>query len=137
MDVDTTDRKEQRKFGLVMAACFAGLGLIRWTLRGFATASMPSWLWTIAGIFLIMGLLWPRALGPVFRAWMALARFLNWLITRILLTILFYGMITPIRVAMACFTEDPLKRKWKDPETSYWEAPEAQPNSLDSYRNQF
>lgn len=136
-EIDTGSRKEQRKFGLVMAAALALLGLVRWALRGFAAASMPTWLWGAALVFLGFGLVFPRALAPVFRAWMALARALNWVMTRVMLTLVFYGMVTPIRGMMMLFSGDPLKRKWLPPGESYWEAPEDQPNTLEAHRNQF
>lgn len=137
VDIDTGSRKEQRNFGLVMAAALALLGLVRWALRGFAAVSMPTWLWGAALVFLGFALAFPRALEPVFRAWMALARALNWVMTRVMLTLVFYGMITPIRGLMRLFSGDPLKREWLPSGDSYWEAPEAQPETLDAYRNQF
>ncbi len=137
VDIDTGSRKEQRKFGLVMAAALVLLGLLRWALRGFAAASTPTWLWGAALVFFGLGLAFPPALGPVFRAWMALAHALNWLMTRVMLTLVFYGMVTPTRGLMRLFSGDPLKREWLPPGQSYWEAPEAQPETLDAYKNQF
>jgi len=135
--INTSDRREQRKFGLVMAAAILVLGMIRWLLHGVAWAVFPAYFVIVAGVFLVLGLAAPRALQPIFVLWMKLAFVLNCIMTRVLLALAFYLMITPVRVLVRIFGEDPLKRTWLPGSESYWEPPEEQPKEFDRYRNQF
>ena len=135
MNVDTSSKSEQRKFGIVMAVAITVLGLIRWAVHGFE--HLPLYFFAVAAAFLVLGLAMPIALKPIFIVWMKFAMVLNWLITRIFLTISFYLMITPVRFLVWLFSEDPLKRKWLPDADTYWEAPEEQPEEFERYRNQF
>lgn len=135
MDIDVSLRSEQRKFGLVMAGAFLVLGVIRWALHGFA--GFPWLLASVAAVFLVIGLLVPGVLRPVLAAWLRLALGINWVMTRVILTLAFYGLITPVGIAIRLAGKDPLKREWKPEAASYWEDAEEQPHELERYRNQF
>jgi len=137
INIDTSDRSEQRKFGLVMAAAFVIIGLIRWGFRGFAFASMPLYLWAVAVPFLVLGILWPRSLQPLFVLWIKLAVVLNYVMTRFFLAITFYVMMTPIGILKRLFSGDVLQREWDPERSTYWEDAEKQPTDLDSYKRQF
>ena len=133
--VDTSSKAEQRKFGLVMAVAIAVRGMIRWAWHGFG--HFPSYFLAIAAVFLLLGLVAPRALKPVFIGWIKFAIVLNWIMVHLFLTLAFYLMFTPVRLIIHFFSEDPLKREWLPPDQSYWEEPERQPQKLHDYRNQF
>jgi len=135
IDIDTSDKKEQRKFGLVMGAAIALLGGARYALHGFET--VPANFFIVAGVFAALGLVAPKALQPVFVAWMKLALVLNWVMTRVFLAFAFYCVITPTRFFVTLFGEDPLKRAYLPESESYWEEPDDQPDDLASYKNQF
>ena len=142
LDIDTSSKSEQRKFGLLIAVALALLVFVRWLihgwLHGFAGLSTFSIaMLVVAAIFLVLGLLLPRALRPVFVLWMKFAEAVNWVMTRVLLTVAFYGMISPVRVLVQIFSEDPLKRKRLPDAPTYWEEPEDQPKEFDRYRQQF
>ncbi len=135
LDIDTSSRSEQRKFGLVMAAAIIILGLIRYAFHGFA--QFPIYFFAVAAVFAFFGLVWPRALKPVFIGWIKFALVLNWIVTHLLLTVVYWGIIVPMGIAMRLFSEDPMKRKWLPPDASYWEEPEEQPEEFERWRNQF
>ena len=133
LEIDTSNRTEQRKFGLVMAVAIAVVTLIHWALRGH----LVTWPFYAVAIFLGLALLMPAALKPVFVAWMKLAEVLNWIMTRVLLSIIFYLMITPMRPLVRLFSGDPLKRRFEPEAESYWEEPEEQPDDPERYENMF
>ncbi|MBN2308661.1 MAG: hypothetical protein JXR94_06795 [Candidatus Hydrogenedentes bacterium] len=133
VDIDTGDRKQQRKFGLVMAVAFAVLGVVRSWLAGEARP----WLFVVSAAFLVLGLAAPRVLRPILVAWLKLSELLNWVMTRVLLTLAFFGLITPTRAVMRLLGNDPMRRAWEPAADTYWEEAEEQPEGLDRYRNQF
>ncbi len=135
IDIDTSSKSEQRKFGIVMGIAISVLGLIRFALHGFE--HIPTNFFIVAAVFFLLGLIVPKVLQPIFVIWMKFALALNWVMTRVLLTLAFYLMITPVRVLVQIFSEDPLKRQWPPVGESFWEEPEEQPEEFDRYRNQF
>jgi hypothetical protein len=131
--IDTSSRKEQRKFGLLMAVAFCVIGGLRFWVKG-----VPSpWLFGIAAAFLVAAVVAPFVLRPVFIAWMKFAEAINWVMTRVLLSIVFFGLITPARFLNQWFGSDPLQRTWEPQRDTYWDEPDAQPDDLEAYRNQF
>ena len=53
--------------------------------------------WVIAGIFcLLLCMICPRAYQPASRVWFGLSHFLGGIISKIILTIIFYLVVTPI-----------------------------------------
>ena len=133
LDIDVTDRGEQRKFGLVMAVAFAVVAGVRSWLAG----EVRPLLFGVAVAFLIVGLAAPFALRPVLKGWIRLALALNWVMTRLLLSLTFFGLFVPMRVFRSLFAEDALKRAWREDASSYWEDAEEQPEDLESYSRQF
>lgn len=133
MNIDYYSRSEQRKFGLTMAVAVAALGLVRWWLRG----ELPYVFFGVAAAFLVLGLIAPTLLRPLFRGWLAFALALNWVMTRVLLTLVYYPLIVPTGLAMRLMGKDPLKRERLPEDQSYWEEPDAQPEDVESYYNQF
>ena len=131
--IDTSDRREQRNFGLVMAAAIVVVTLIHWALRGHLSV----WPFYVSGVFIALGLILPVALEPVFWAWMKFAEAVNWIMTRLLLSIVFFLMITPMRPLVRLFSGDPLKRRFEAEAASYWEEPEDQPDDPERYANMF
>lgn len=135
MDVNTADRGEQRKFGIVMAVAIMILALIRWWLHGFG--AFPMGFAYVAAAFAGLGLVAPRALAPVFRLWIRFSLALNWLMTRVLLTLAFFLLIMPTRVVIAVLRKDLLSTAWDPEALTYWEEPEEQPAEPARYFNQF
>ncbi len=135
LNIDTSSRREQRNFGLVMGAAFGVIGLLRWAVHGLE--DFPAVFLAIGVVFAILGLLAPRVLKPLFVAWMKLATVLNWVMTRLFLGAAFYLIITPVRLIVKIVADDPLKRAWLPGAETYWEEPEEQPEDIRRYRNQF
>ena len=92
-----SDGKQLRKFGLLVGGIFCAIGLWPAILRG---QNPRLWAVTIGVLLLIPALVAPRILGPVYRVWMTAGEALGWINTRILLGVVFYGLITPMGLAM-------------------------------------
>jgi len=126
-------KAELRKFGLTVGAAFAVLGGISWW-RGHELP--PRVLWTLGVLLFVPGLLFPAVLGPVQRAWMAFALVLGHVNTRIILTVLYYLVMTPVGFVMRLF-RDPLDRALGDGRTSNWIKREREPVDAARYERQF
>ena len=130
---DRLSKAELRKFGLTVGGAFAVFGAISWW-RGHELP--PRVLWTLAALLIVPGAIAPAILGPVQRAWMAFATVLGHVNTRIILTVLFYLVMTPVGLIMRLF-RDPLDRSLRDRTTSQWIKRESQPVEPGRYERQF
>lgn len=126
-------KSELRKFGLTVGAAFTVFGGISWW-RGHEVP--PLVLWSIGVGLMVPGLLFPTVLGPVHRGWMQMAAFLGHVNTRIILTLLYYVVFTPVGLIMSFF-RDPLNRSWKDSQNSNWVQRKREPVDPTTYERQF
>jgi hypothetical protein len=113
-----SSRRELREFGLLVGGVFAALGAW-WIYRAKFPAT--SYAFVAIGVLLIAaGAIAPSLLRPVQRAWMALAEALAFVMTRVILAIVFYLVVTPIGIIRRLIGADPLRRRAAKA-TSYWE----------------
>jgi hypothetical protein len=108
-------RRELRQLGLVFFGALVIIGGLLW-LRDRPVGPY----FMAAGIFFgLMGLAWPRGLKWLYKPWMALALVLGHVMSRLILTLLFYLVVTPIGLVLRLMGKDLLDRKWNGRE-SYW-----------------
>ena len=115
--IETLDAAGYRKFGLVSSAIVVVLfGLaIPWLF----SLNFPRWPWIFAGVLGSWALLLPTTLKPVYIGWMKFGNIMNWINTRIILGIVFYGLILPFGLVMRMFGKDPMKRQLDNSASSY------------------
>lgn len=88
-----------------------------WKARWMITYGM----WAIAVLgFLLPALTYPEILRPVHKYWMKFALFLGWINSRIILSLLFYLVFTPIAIFHKIIGRDPMTRKLDKEEKTYW-----------------
>ncbi len=122
--MDVPAKKDLRVFGLGVGAAlllFGALALYSGRHPGLAAPLLA------AGVLLVLlGAAAPGALSPAYGPWMAFARALGWFNTRLLLTLVFFLVFTPVGLLMRLFGSDPMERRF-GPGT-YWRKPP--PHSL-------
>ena len=107
----------EREFGLVVGGVFLLLG-VWWIYRGKFT-SVAQVVLPLGATLILLGLILPRALIYPNKAWMKLAEVLSFVMTRIILGIVFFLVVTPIGVVKRLFGWDPLNRRGGQSAT-YW-----------------
>lgn len=110
------DTKQLRVFGLLVGGIFGILGL--WPLI-FRSEAPRVWGLALAGLLIIPGLAFPRILAPVYRFWMALGHVLGWVNTRLILGVIFFGLITPMSLTMRLFGKDSMRRNFERTAETY------------------
>ena len=111
-----TDTKELRTFGLLIGAIFNLIGLWPLVVRG---DDLRLWAVVLGSVLAICGVLVPGWLAPVHRGWMWVGHMLGWINTRILLSIVFYGLITPIGVVFRLSGKDTMRQSFSDTSATY------------------
>ena len=125
-------RAALRKFGLSVGGVFLLLGAVSWWRGGSAWPFL-----TGAGSPLVaLGLVAPGLLVPVERVWMRAAEVLGRINTRIILSVLFFVVFTPVGV-LRRWRHDPLNRRMHDGRPTNWTPRERKPVDPARYRHQF
>ena len=109
-------RKELRQFGLLVGAIFTVMGVWPLVVRG-----EPVRLWAIGvgGLLIACGGMLPQLLAPIHTGWMWVGQVLGWINTRILLTIVFYGLVTPIGLVFRLMGKDTMRQRVDESGTTY------------------
>jgi hypothetical protein len=107
---------QARKTALVVAAVLVAIAL--WNLyRGRTT--IVAVLGGIAVALTLIGLLVPFAARAFHRFWMGIAVVLGYVNSRIILSLLFYGVFTPVGLVRRIMGRDPMKRRGPG-QSTYW-----------------
>jgi len=93
-------------------------------------------LFAISQFFLIPSIVLPRMMEPIYKAWMLLAILLGLIMTKVIITIVFIFIMTPIGLIRKLFVKDPLNLKADKSATTYWVKKE-NTFSADRYEKQY
>lgn len=111
-----TSVKELRSFGLLVGGVFAVIGFWPMVFRGEA---LRLWAVGLGGGLFIAGAFMPSILAPAHKGWMWIGHVLGWINTRILLGIVFYGLVTPIGLIFRVMGKDTMRQAFSEGSQSY------------------
>ena len=109
-------KRNLRSFGLLTGGIWAVIGVLPWVLR---RDPVRLWAEALAVLLVGFGVVWPAALRYPYRGWMALGHALGWINSRILLSLVFYLVVTPMGFVMRLFGRDPMRRRFDRSAASY------------------
>jgi hypothetical protein len=127
------DSRQLRQFGFIALAAFGLLGvLILWKggLVGFrfgsAARPIAVGMWVLGAASALLSLVWPQGNRPLFVALSVLAFPIGFLVSHVVLAVLFFGILTPVGLLLRLLRYDPLDRAFQKDRRSYWvDLPEA------------
>jgi len=110
-------KKILRKFGLLVGGIFFLLGF--WIY--YSSQSFVGIIFLFIGILLFaFGLLFPNVLSSAYKVWMGLAFALGWIMSRVLLIVLFYFVLTPVGFIAKIVGKKFLDIDYTVKKESYW-----------------
>jgi hypothetical protein len=129
----TANRQNLKDFGISVGIVLAIIGLLLlWKGRD------PYWFFLgTAGLMITAGLLLPTALKPLYYPWMILAIMVGWLMTRIILSIMYYAIVSPIGIGFRLFGKKFLERKFDRNIITYWNERKQSKKDLKTLEDQF
>jgi hypothetical protein len=124
------NRRTLRQFALLALLFSALVGLLR-AWKGGALASgvppgfhgpwlLPLVVWTVGGVVAVLGAIEPRLVRPVYLALLAISFPIGWVLSHVLLGVLYFGVFTPLAVLFRLLRRDHLKRRFDRDATTYW-----------------
>lgn len=126
-------KSDIRKFGIT-------IGLFLMILAGFLfwRGKESFEIFLISGpVLLVLGLTIPVVLKPIYWIWMVLAVILGWIMTRVILSLLFYVVITPIGLFSRLSGNKFLDLKWDKSKDTYWNYRATKQLNSEDYERQF
>ncbi len=108
-------KKELREFGMVLGTFFALLAALSvWRIKNFLPFLFLSLFFTFFGLFI------PVVLKPIQKGWMTLALLMGFVMTRVILIVLFYFVLTPLGLVARLFGHVYLDLAFRKNRGTYW-----------------
>ncbi len=127
--------QELKKFSLIMSLLFTVLStLIFFFSDEYQTAF---WLLGIVCFFLICAFFMPRTIKPVRILWIGFSLVLGYFMSRILLSLVYFLVISPIRLIMTILGRDLLNTKLDPQIQTYWIYRATKEKSPSAYEKMF
>jgi hypothetical protein len=106
-----------RQFAGLLLVVFGALALVEWLVR-----DRPQLALVYAAVSLMLGplgLLQPAAMRPIWVVWSVVAFPIGWMVSQLVLGLLFFGVFTPIGLLFRAAGRDPLALR-RPVAGSYW-----------------
>tara|TARA_B100000073_G_C23624645_1_gene529994 strand:- start:85 stop:495 length:411 start_codon:yes stop_codon:yes gene_type:complete len=127
-----TDKKSIRSFGVTIGIILLAIAITLFAKNNLFLKSLG----IISSVFLILGIIAPIMLKPFYLIWMIFAMILGWIMTRVILSLIFYFIVTPIGIIARLLGEDFLALK-KVSSNSYWNIRDSVEELKQNYTKQF
>ena len=128
-----TSKREIRTFGIT-------IGIFLLILAGFLfykeKEAFQLFIY-MAGSFISLSFLIPVILKPIYLVWMIFAVILGWFMTRLILSLLFFLVVTPIALMLKLIGKDLLELKKQEVRGSYWNKRNSYKEQNQNYEKQF
>src|SRR5262245_31817192 len=95
---------------------------LAWAAWQGLRAGRPQLGWALGVLAVVVGgsgLIWPALVRWIFVGWMILAFPIGWLVSWLMLSVLYFGIFTPMAIWFRLVGRDPLRRRRADM-PSYW-----------------
>ena len=128
-----SEKSDLRKFAITMGIIFMIIaGFLFWKEKYLFQLFI-----TVGIVWCILGTVMPVVLKPFYWIWMIFAAILGWIMTLVILSLLFYTIVTPIGLISRLFGKQFLNLKWDRSKDSYWNIRINSEINNDSYEKQF
>jgi hypothetical protein len=109
--------KDLRWFGVTI---LIGFGLIGALCHWRGKIQTAEWMWEASSFVFAISFIFPRAAKWLYLAWMSAGFVIGSIVSRILLTIIFFIIVTPVALIFKVMNRDALRLR-RDPHAkSYW-----------------
>ena len=118
LNILDTSKKKLRQFGILIGSLI--IPIIIWLYHPNPIGYIGYILIFISIILILGGIIYPNSLKRVYILWMGLAFIIGWIVSRVLLSVLFLFVLTPLGILGKLFKKEFLNLKFKRGDKSYW-----------------
>ena len=133
MNLSNIELPSNRKFGFFFTVIFMSLGTYFYLHQSYLIMTT---FYIIAILFFLLTLIWADLLLPLNKLWMRFGLLLNFIVSPIILGVIFFGVFTPIGLIMRLFGRDELLIK-PSRKKSFWKNKNINFIQQHSFENQF
>jgi len=126
-------KKDLRQFGLTVGGVLLIIGAVLY----YFEKSSALYFIIIGGVLFLFAIIYPKVLKPLNKVWMGLAIVLGFIMSRIILTVLFYLVLTPISLLAKIFGKKFMNLKYDESAETYWEKRTIKEKNHLDYERQF
>jgi len=133
MDKIKSDKYVLKKFGVSLGIAFLLITLL-------ISRKSPENIWPtflLSFIFYVSALIKPSLLRPVYAVFMKVGFIITWIVSRVVLFVIFYFLFTPMGLIIKLLRIDLLDNKIDKHKESYWKKKEKDTLGLSGYEKQF
>jgi hypothetical protein len=128
-------RRQLNQFGFIWLGFLALFGAVAWLKFDAPTAARV--LWSLAVVVPLIGWLIPSFMRLVFVGMSYAAWPIGFVVSHVVLALVYYLVFTPIGLMMRIFGYDPMVRRAEPEATTYWVDRDREGRSPRSYFRQF
>jgi hypothetical protein len=125
--------KTLRQFAGICIVFFGGIGAYQGYFHGRTTGPLVLEILAAVGV---LGTVWPRLIRPIYVGWMVAAFPIGWVVSHVILAVIFYGLFTPLAAFFRLMGRDALHRRRRPDLDSYFVA-KTTPADPASYLRQY
>ena len=124
--------KELKNFGVTIGFILLMIGVFLFVIE----KDLFIYFFSIGLILIIIGGIAPVILRPIYKIWMIFAVIIGWVMTRVILSVLFFSIITTIGIFTRLIGKDFLSLKSRN-QKSYWNIRDREHELNQDYEKQF
>jgi len=126
-------KSDWRKFGVGLSIILVVIG----TVQLLTGSSLYRWTYLVAGMILLAALFLPVILKPLYILFSYIGFVLGWIMTRVILSVLFFLIITPIGLISRLVGKRYLQTGFRTGDETYWETVRDSNPSRQHYEKQY
>ena len=127
-----SSRKDLKSFGVTIGFILLIIGAFLFVKEKDSFV----YFFSIGSILIILGGITPVILKPIYKIWMIFAVIIGWIMTRVILSVLFFSIITAIGIFTRLIGKDFLYLKSRN-QKSYWNSRDREYELNQDYEKQF
>ena len=115
--IDPTAR-DLKWFGLILLAFFGLVGVLVWRATG--SLMWPKLIWGAAALVSLTYYAAKPLRRPIYIGWSYLTYPIGWVVSHLLMGVVFFGLFTVVGLLMRLFGYDPMTRRFDRSAKTYW-----------------
>lgn len=108
-----------RSFGWLLLPAMCLLGALSWWRTGQVNVALV--IWTSGAVLAALYAAFPAVRRPIYVGWMTAAFPVGWVVSHLIMALIYFGVVTPIGLLVRWTRGDRLERHFDRSASTYWQ----------------